>query len=768
MLALCGVIAVAGCGNAGSSPGDAADAAAHDAADAGSDVDAGYDAAGDAVDDGTDAPGDVASEVGGFADDASPDLRADRYAVVDIPITFDVTLPEGTERYTVRFGDDTTEDFDPSVTSFEHVYTAPARYRPAIIAYDAAGRSRVAERLVTVTWPIIHTPRHASTLVARDDGLIAVVEADADVLTVMALDGDQLSVTRRIATCDRPRTVAALDDGFAVACAGDGTVCVYPDGAGERCATPGAALRPFGIIADAGRLYVTAQATGELLVLDADTVELVARFDAVPDARGVALLPDGDVVVTRWRSDDDAVAFVRIDPASGERTPGSLARVDRLASDTETGGVPSYLDAFVVHPSGRQAVLPSTLANTDQGLYLNGSELSHETTVRAILSQVSLPDLSEEPERRTQFDDRGLASAAVYSSRGDYLFVAHRGARAIDRIDTFTGSMSGTLLDVGYAPSGLALIDDRWLLVHASFSREVRVYDVSDFSALPLPRSVADTVETEPLSELELRGAQLFNDSFDTRLARDGYIACAHCHLDGESDHRTWDFTDRGEGLRNTISLLGRAGTGDGPIHWSANFDEVQDFEHDIRGPFRGTGLIDDALFFADGHDASLGTPKAGLSDDLDALAAWVSSLDAAPPSPFRDDAGLLTEAAERGAALFYDTEVGCASCHAGPRFTDSTWLEPGVPLLHDVGTLSAASGQRLGGELPGLDTPSLVGTWNSGPWLHDGSAPTVLDVLTTRNPDDLHGRTSQLTSEELADLAAFVLSLDGSSDELP
>ena len=46
--------------------------------------------------------------------------------------------------------------------------------------------------------------------------------------------------------------------------------------------------------------------------------------------------------------------------------------------------------------------------------------------------------------------------------------------------------------------------------------------------------------------------------------------ACATCHLDGGHDGRTWDFTGRGEGLRNTISLRGRSGTGHGPVHWSA------------------------------------------------------------------------------------------------------------------------------------------------------------------------------------------------------
>ena len=75
-----------------------------------------------------------------------------------------------------------------------------------------------------------------------------------------------------------------------------------------------------------------------------------------------------------------------------------------------------------------------------------------------------------------------------------------------------------------------------------------------------------------------------------------GYISCASCHFEAFEDGRVWDFTNRGEGFRNTTSLLGRRGTGEGRIHWSANFDEVQDFEQEIRGLFNGNGFIPDDL----------------------------------------------------------------------------------------------------------------------------------------------------------------------------
>ena len=58
------------------------------------------------------------------------------------------------------------------------------------------------------------------------------------------------------------------------------------------------------------------------------------------------------------------------------------------------------------------------------------------------------------------------------------------------------------------------------------------------------------------------------------------------------------------------------------------------------------------------------------------------------------------------------------------------------------------------------FDTPTLVESWRTAPYLHDGSAATVRDVLTTRNPQGQHGATSSLSTQELNDLCAYLLSL--------
>jgi hypothetical protein len=77
------------------------------------------------------------------------------------------------------------------------------------------------------------------------------------------------------------------------------------------------------------------------------------------------------------------------------------------------------------------------------------------------------------------------------------------------------------------------------------------------------------------------------------------------------------------------------------------------------------------------------------------------------------------------------------------------------------VGTLTELSGSRLGGELSGIDTPTLLGIWQTAPYLHDGSALTLRDVLTTRNAAGQHGDTANLPAEDLDALVAYLQQID-------
>jgi cytochrome c peroxidase len=98
----------------------------------------------------------------------------------------------------------------------------------------------------------------------------------------------------------------------------------------------------------------------------------------------------------------------------------------------------------------------------------------------------------------------------------------------------------------------------------------------------------------------------------------------------------------------------------------------------------------------------------------------------------------------KKGPALFDKAE--CSSCHNGEFFTDMQ--------LHNVGTGIENDKDRE------FDTPTLREVWRTSPYLYDGRAVTLRDVLTTHNKSNMHGDTKNLTKEEIDLLALYILTL--------
>ncbi|MEL7239692.1 MAG: cytochrome c peroxidase, partial [Planctomycetota bacterium] len=369
--------------------------------------------------------------------------------------------------------------------------------------------------------------------------------------------------------------------------------------------------------------------------------------------------------------------------------------------------------------------------NINSGGLRGNVGMTFDQTVRTNTSRINLSSNTED-SLRIDFDNSSLATGAAVYGNDRYLFVALETSRELAVYDMLNG-FELMRLPTGRAPQGVALSSDgRNAYVHNFMDRSISRFDLVEMIETDLPASnpltPINVVASETLSPDVLLGKQLFYDAEDDRLARDDYMSCASCHNDGGQDGRVWDFTSLGEGLRNTIELNGRGGLTHGFLHWSANFDEVQDFEGQIRRFSAGTGLTSDAVFNSGTRSEPLGDPLSGLSADLDALAAYVSSLDTFAPSPYRNGDGTLTAAAEAGKTVFQTN--GCGTCHGGSRFTSSA----DASIVSDIGTLTAASGTRLFGPLTGIDTPTLRDVWGSGPYLHDGSALTLADAVAAHN----------------------------------
>jgi hypothetical protein len=283
---------------------------------------------------------------------------------------------------------------------------------------------------------------------------------------------------------------------------------------------------------------------------------------------------------------------------------------------------------------------------------------------------------------------------------------------------------------VKYSPDGARF----WLYNALDF--ELVAYDAKSLQRAGLVR-----VTENPLGEEILLGKRLFYSALMPMASR-RWIACSSCHPDSDADGRTWQ---NPEGLRNTPPLVGLAWTH--PQHWSADRDETQDFEHTIRGPLmQGRGLIKGPVA------ESLGPPNKGRSRELDALAAYTNS-HAVSLSPHAKQG--LTDSAIRGREVFFSKETACSTCHSGPYFTDSNPATK--PTLHDVGTGRSDPSEKMPLK---YDTPTLLGVYRSAPYLHDGSAKTLRDVLTTSNAGDKHGKTSHLTPNQIDELVEFLKAL--------
>ena len=518
--------------------------------------------------------------------------------------------------------------------------------------------------------------------------------------------------------------------------------------------------------------FVALESMGLLLRLAPTTGVETGRVAVGPNPRHLSVNADGTrVFVSRFITPPvpgEATAAPNTSGRGGEVVvvdSSSLAIAKTVvlqhseATDTSGGGrgIPNYLGPAVVAPDGRSAWVPSKQDNIKRGTLRDDRHLTFETTLRAISSRIDLASLAEDYPARMDHDNSGVAATALFNPTSDYLFVALEASREVAVIDPYSHHELMRFA-VGRAPQGLALSSDGSTLYVQNFmDRTVGVYDIETLVQTGDTRvrliKTYSSVAVEDLPAQVLLGKQLFYDARDPRLARDRYISCAACHNDGGHDGRVWDLTGFGEGLRNTISLRGHAGTAHGRLHWSSNFDEVQDFEQQIRGLAAGTGLMSDSDFNAGTWSQPLGDPKAGRSADLDALAAYVASLNTFAPSPHRNADGTLTADAVAGETVFQFK--GCAQCHSGSNLTDSVTSSD---TLHDIGTLKPSSGRRLSDTLTGIDTPTLRGVWASAPYLHDGSAATLSDAVSAHE-----GIT--VTPLELDWLSSYLQQLDSRTD---
>ncbi len=683
-------------------------------------------------------------------------------------------------RYKWQFGDGTPETAPSDSASIDHAFSAPGIYFVTLTVTDDVAAPFIQQFVQTIHLPLTPAAARSSANIAyetRTTGNSRVWVVNQDNNSVSVFDAVTYARLAEVAVGLAPRSVAIAPDGRAWVVNKDAATIsvVNPTSLSVvQTLTLPYASQPFGIVfsPSVNKALVVLAGSGALLALDGTSGAQLGMLAVGSNPRHVSVDGAGaKAYVSRFvtppqpgestgvlQPQGGGAEVLVIDPNTMllEQTI-ILQHSTKTDAENQGAGVPNYLGAVAIAPDGRTAVVPSKQDNIGRGILRNGANLNFQNTVRAISSRLDLVSRVEDYARRIDHDNSGLASAAAYDRFGIYLFVALETSREVAVVDAHGGTELFRI-DTGRAPQGLVLSpDSRRLYVSNFMDRTVEAYDLSalqNSGQWTAPRLASQaTVMTERLAAKVLLGKRLFYDARDTRLARDGYISCASCHSDGGTDGRTWDLTGMGEGLRNTIELRGTAAA-HGRSHWSSNFNEVQDFEGQIRSLAGGTGLMTDAAFTAGTRSQPLGDAKAGLSADLDALAAYVASLNEFARSPYRTSTGGLTTEGQAGRSIF--KRQNCAACHSGTAFSDSSTNQ-----LRNIGTLKPTSGQRLGGPLTGIDTPTLRSIWQTAPYLHDGSAPTIAAAIAA------HTGVS-LSTSDLQALAAYVAQTDGSEATAP
>jgi YVTN family beta-propeller protein len=680
-------------------------------------------------------------------------------------------------RFRWSFGDGTPDTGFSSSPATSHTFSNPGRYLVTVTARDDTGREVTSSYRQAVHAVLTASRPTASSSIAYEDRSGAndrlwVVNPDNDSVTVF--DAVTRAKLAEVNVGRAPRTLAIGPDGRVwVANSDSATITILGSNYSvSQTVNLPRGSRPYGVVFDpaGANAYVALEDGGRILKLNPANGATLASLDVGIHVRHLSVTADGAVILaTRFvtpRLPGEGTASP-LTTVNGVKYGGEVLAIDAAnftvaktvvlehseVPDTSNSakGIPNYLGAAVISPDGQSAWVPSKQDNIKRGTLRNGGTLTHDMALRSIASRIDMVSRSEDITGRIDFDNAGIASASAFDPRGNFLFTALEGSREVAVADAWA-KREILRFDAGRAPQALVLSPDgRALFVHNFMDRTVTLHDLNALAngsdtAPPAP-VVLNCVGTEKLTVSVLRGKQFFYDARDNRLALQQYISCAACHNDGGQDGRVWDFTQFGEGLRNTITLRGHGGTAHGPLHWTGNFDEVQDFEGQIRNFAGGLGLMSDTDFHAGTRSQPLGDPKSGLSTDLDALAAYVSSLTKHGDSPDRNADGTMTSAALAGQSIFQ--QQNCAQCHAGSRFTDSA-----LDVFHNVGTLKPSSGQRLGATLTGLDTPTVLGLWRTAPYLHNGSAATLEEAVSA------HSGVS-LNATDLSNLVAFLRQLD-------
>lgn len=522
------------------------------------------------------------------------------------------------------------------------------------------------------------------------------------------------------------------------------------EGLVARC-TRAVSGEPSGMAMRGDRLLVASRWSAELHELDGETLALRRTLPVDRDPYAVAFVGEREALVTHVVGG----RVTRVGLAGGTVEPLDASRTDHKGGGTPLGMPPSMFDnvkqvararavptvvahrlathayAIAVASDGR-AFIPASLADgsespaaTGYGGGADGIRTHSGVTLVVHEGAIDVP----RGDARVVRTDCQLPRGAAWDEREGLLYVACQGVDAVHVYDqrAEVRDRLSWRIDVPLGPTGLAIdVARRRLVVWSQFSAGLAVLDLpTRASAQPTveapfeePRFVAESVELDrhrPVPAAVRRGRAIFHEAGPKRrIAFDGR-ACASCHPDGRDDAITWATI---EGPRQTPMLMGRL-EGTAPFGWNGEKDDVNAHLDRTLARLRGTGLT-----------------RTEREDIMTYIGAMTP-----PPASLSEDRALVA----RGAELFHDDEVGCASCHPTTAGTTDG-------LTHQLSPRSRKD------RVVDFDTPSLRFVARSAPYFHDGRYATLDELLADRR--STMGESASLRAEDRRALKAYLQTL--------
>jgi YVTN family beta-propeller protein len=561
---------------------------------------------------------------------------------------------------------------------------------------------------------------------------------------------------------------------------------------------------------------------------DADEKLYVSSFLSVPIAGKVDGADDAKQgLVTIVSTATNAVigtTFINPIADTGFKATGdALARIAPGPNAVfTTGAYPNQLNNIAIH--GGFAYLPNTGASPNGPVLFNVNTQSLlsaiDTTTnqdagvtinmhKAVADQTGAPKLFITQPWAMAFKHGADEGYVVSAASNIVVKVSTSAATGAPVVDNDPLDPTRVLqIPVGRNPRGIVInAADTRAYVMNFISRDVSVIDLTGAkeqvvttmasAALPVAGTLADKIQI---------GKELYNTSvgvFDPatpggpaitgRMSAAGWGACSACHPAGLGDQVAWIFP---AGPRRTIPQHADFDPSDPNrltmrvLNWSANRDEQEDFENNIRGVSGGLGLIVQA-------DGVTQEPAANVTDFTplanggrnqlkvrgvgawDALKAFVQFGIRAPISPVSK----VEPDVIAGRALF--TAANCQSCHGGAQWTSGRVRftpPPGAGLivngqvlgeLRRVGTFDPAffnevrqnAAPPLGAD--GFVPPSLLSAFAfERPQLHNGAAASFDDVLNnvTHRSAGTGGVDTLSNASDRAKVARFIRSIDAAT----